>query len=200
MSLLTVVGGLWAILVASDFYAAHIGNPRIFTVLATAEVAVAAVYVWRTQLIQTGAWKRTFRSWWFLWAIVVVGSLATGSDGGGALRALQASGAWPPATLIMGCIVAPVAEETLFRGFVLRKIYLIDPTKFKPVSAAAVSAIVFGLTHGANIVVDGSISQTLMVVGSAMAFGVLVGIGYVRSWNLYGAIVAHIIGNVLTFP
>lgn len=199
LSLLAVVGVLWAILIASDVYAVYVGNPRAFTVLATAEVAVAAVYVWRTQSIQTGTWKSTFRSWWLIWLIVIVGSIATGSDGGGALQALEATGTWPAATLIMGCIVAPIAEETLFRGFVLRKIYLIDTTKFRPVSSVAVSAIVFGLTHGANIVVDGSMGQTVMVVSSAIAFGVLIGIGYVRSWNLYGAIAAHIIGNVLTF-
>jgi exosortase E/protease (VPEID-CTERM system) len=107
-----------------------------------------------------------------------------------ALAALPsvARGAWIFAHALASVVVVPVAEELAFRGYLLRRIRAADFESIAPreagVAALIISAVVFGLFHGA-LWLPGTIA------------GLVLGVVYMRTQGLGEAVAAHITANGL---
>lgn len=105
-----------------------------------------------------------------------------------AVPAWQAT-AWLALRFIGAVVTVPIAEELAFRGYLLSKLSLVEPTTRGKlplaVIAVAVSSLAFGLLHGAWFA------------------GTLAGLIYafvrLRSDNITDAIVAHSVTNALLF-
>jgi membrane protease YdiL (CAAX protease family) len=87
-------------------------------------------------------------------------------------------------------LVAPVLEELLFRGLLLRALQ----RRVTPVAAVAISALVFALAHP---MLDPTIG-TLAVVPALFALGAISGAAALRRGNLSVSIFLHIGFNLLT--
>ena len=107
-----------------------------------------------------------------------------------ALAALPsvARGAWIIGHALASVVVVPVAEELAFRGYLLRRIRAADFESLVPreagVVALIISAIVFGLLHGA-LWLPGTIA------------GLVLGLVYMRTQGLGEAVAAHVTANGL---
>ncbi|WP_257670853.1 CPBP family intramembrane glutamic endopeptidase [Parapedobacter tibetensis] len=82
---------------------------------------------------------------------------------------------------VFSCIIVPISEEILFRGIVLNGLI----RRYSFIVALLLSSILFGLLH-------------VSIVG-AFLFSCFVGWIYYRSNNLLYCIVAHAIGNTISF-
>ena len=87
-------------------------------------------------------------------------------------------------------LVAPVCEELLFRGLLLRALR----RRISPVGAVAISALVFALAHP---LLDPTIG-TVAVVPALFAMGAVSGALAIRTGNLSKSIFLHIGFNLLT--
>jgi len=87
-------------------------------------------------------------------------------------------------------LIAPVCEELLFRGLLLRALQ----RRFSPVIAVAVSALVFALAHPALDPTWG----TFAIVPALFALGAISGAVAVRRADLSASIMLHIGFNFLT--
>jgi membrane protease YdiL (CAAX protease family) len=87
-------------------------------------------------------------------------------------------------------LIAPVCEELLFRGLLLRSLQ----RRFSPVIAVAVSALVFALAHPALDPTWG----TFAIVPALFALGAISGAVAVRRADLSASIMLHIGFNFLT--
>lgn len=84
-------------------------------------------------------------------------------------------------------VVAPVAEEIIFRGLVLTRLQ----RRFTNVISVAVSGVLFGLIHAAA-------GGLVLIVGAA-AMGIIFGIICVRTKSLLPAVAAHGAANLPDF-
>ena len=80
--------------------------------------------------------------------------------------------------------IGPVVEECMFRGVLLRGLL----TRYKPVTAVLLSAILFGLIH-----------VRLHQVVPATLLGLLFGIVFLKSRSLIHTILLHMLSNTLIF-
>jgi membrane protease YdiL (CAAX protease family) len=87
-------------------------------------------------------------------------------------------------------LIAPVCEELLFRGLLLRALR----RRTTPVAAVAISALVFALAHP---LLDPTIG-TVAVVPALFALGAVSGVVALRRGNLSMSIFLHIGFNLLT--
>lgn len=87
-------------------------------------------------------------------------------------------------------LVAPICEELLFRGLLLRALR----RRVSPVAAVAISALVFALAHP---LLDPTIG-TVAVVPALFALGAISGVLALRRGNLSMSIFLHIGFNLLT--
>jgi membrane protease YdiL (CAAX protease family) len=87
-------------------------------------------------------------------------------------------------------LIAPVCEELLFRGLLLRALQ----RRFSPAIAVAVSALVFALAHPALDPTWG----TFVIVPALFALGAISGAVAVRRGDLSASIMLHIGFNFLT--
>jgi uncharacterized protein len=93
----------------------------------------------------------------------------------------------PPWSLILTVVViAPVAEELYFRGFLLQGLW----RSFGPRWAIGLSAVVFGLFH-----FSGARLQTVLPMVSATLIGAVFGYLFVRTGNLAVTVLAHVLVN-----
>jgi membrane protease YdiL (CAAX protease family) len=93
----------------------------------------------------------------------------------------------PPWSLILAAVVvAPVAEELYFRGFLLQGLW----RSFGPRWAIGISAVVFGLFH-----FGGARLQAVLPMISATLIGVVLGYLFVRTRNLAVTVLAHALVN-----
>lgn len=90
----------------------------------------------------------------------------------------------PITSLIQVCIIAPITEEILMRGFVLEML----KKKYHVGLALLVSTVLFALLHF-NMV------QTL----SALVSGFLLGILYIKTGSVVTTILTHALYNLLSF-
>ncbi|WP_242240984.1 CPBP family intramembrane glutamic endopeptidase [Bacillus cereus group sp. BfR-BA-01309] len=81
---------------------------------------------------------------------------------------------------IVVAFLAPIAEEILFRGYLLRKLHL----KFSMKTSVIISSITFGILH-------------LQATFSAVLFGVVMCLLYIKSRSLVLPIIVHMIQNIL---
>ena len=87
-------------------------------------------------------------------------------------------------------LIAPVCEELLFRGLLLRSLR----RRVSPVAAVAISALVFALAHP---MLDPTFG-TLAVVPALFALGAISGVAALRRGDLSMSIFLHIGFNLLT--
>ena len=83
--------------------------------------------------------------------------------------------------LLLICLVGPLTEETVFREGIVRHLAY---KRLQPVTAAIVSAILFGLVHG---------NPAQMIPAAVIGF--ILGIFYVRTGNIQLCATAHIVNN-----
>lgn len=89
----------------------------------------------------------------------------------------------PPIILILGTIVvAPIYEEIVFRGIILKGM----AKKINPTIAIVVSAFLFSLVH-----------MNIPKGINAFLLGIVVGVIYLRRGSIYLSIFAHLINNIL---
>ena len=81
-------------------------------------------------------------------------------------------------------LVAPIAEEFVFRGFIQTRLR----TVMNVFSAVLLSSALFGLTH--------LITGSLPTVTFAFVGGIIFGITYEKLGSLLPVIVIHIVGNL----
>jgi membrane protease YdiL (CAAX protease family) len=102
----------------------------------------------------------------------------------------RAHGLEVPLIVLAVAVLAPVTEELLFRGVLLRGLLRrIDPTP-----AVAVSAVVFGLTH---VLGDPSVGS-LIALPVIVLLGLVSGVQAVRTGELSRSIFLHMGFNALT--
>lgn len=85
--------------------------------------------------------------------------------------------------LLAGGLLVPFGEELLFRGVLYGWL-----RRYGMIVAVPISAVVFGLFHGINI-----------VLLSATVFGVLSALLYEKSGSIWPSVVAHMINNTASF-
>lgn len=100
-------------------------------------------------------------------------SLNAVSQMGGELSTLQ--------YVLMLCVFAPIVEEVVFRGLIIKKMLV-----HGELAALVVSAFVFGMVHG-----------TLSQIPYALAVGLVFGYIYIRFGNIYLNIGVHAFLNFL---
>jgi membrane protease YdiL (CAAX protease family) len=91
---------------------------------------------------------------------------------------------YPALSLTFGCLLAPLLEEILFRGILLRGLL----RNYSPAVAIGQSALLFGIFHL-------NPAQSLF----ALLFGVLLGWLYYRTQSLAICITLHALNNLLSF-
>lgn len=91
---------------------------------------------------------------------------------------------YPALSLTFGCLLAPVLEEILFRGILLRGLL----RNYAPAVAIGQSALLFGIIHF-------NPAQSLF----AFCFGITLGWLYYRTQSLMLCIALHALNNLLSF-
>lgn len=91
---------------------------------------------------------------------------------------------YPALSLTFGCLLAPLLEEILFRGILLRGLL----RNYSPAVAIGQSALLFGIFHL-------NPAQSLF----ALLFGVMLGWLYYRTQSLAICIALHALNNLLSF-
>lgn len=86
---------------------------------------------------------------------------------------------------LAGVIMAPIAEEIIFRGVLMRGLLRM---RWHPWVAIVVSALVFALSHGTE----------LQMFGTTI-FGIITGWLYWRTKSLLPGMIMHIINNFIAF-
>lgn len=92
------------------------------------------------------------------------------------------------AAAVLVIVLAPFAEEILFRGFMYRSLR----NRLGPLAASLVIGAVFGSIHYSG-------PETLALIPPLVALGVAFCVLYERTGSLYPAIALHAINNALTF-
>jgi len=85
--------------------------------------------------------------------------------------------------VLLGGLILPLGEEMLFRGVIYTWL-----RRWGVILATVISAVVFGLFHGVNVVLP-----------AAIVLGALNAILYERSGSIWPAVVAHAVNNTLIF-
>lgn len=138
---------------------------------------------WRWLLVGLGAGVGV----WLLNRFVVLAYIALTGDESNPQADLADAAAGPVpglvGVLLAGALLVPVAEELLFRGIGYGAL-----RRHGAVLAAVVSAVLFGLAHGINVVLFGTI-----------VLGLVAAVLYERSRSIWPAIVAHGVNNAIVF-
>lgn len=97
------------------------------------------------------------------------------------------------ANLLLGCLFIGIAEEFLCRGWLLNEfLERFGKTKKGIWYSIIVSGLIFGLIHISNIFVMGqAVSATLTQVFSAAATGIVFGVIYYKTKNIWSVIILH---------
>jgi membrane protease YdiL (CAAX protease family) len=91
------------------------------------------------------------------------------------------------AAVAVTCVVAPICEELLFRGFIYRSL-----RNWRGVwPAAAITGILFGLVHG--------LSAPAVDLLPLAVLGFLLCVVYERAGSLYPCIALHVLNNAIAF-
>ncbi len=139
-------------------------------VLVAAQAAVNAVVM---QAARLAGWEETVRRIGLAEQRSLMG-LLFGTDG-----------VWLAALVVLLVAVAPVVEETFFRGYLYR--LLRGPGRVAPLPAAATSAVAFAGLHA-----------YLVHLPALWVVGVLLALWYERHGRLSAAVGAHMGANLLT--
>jgi uncharacterized protein len=118
--------------------------------------------------------------------VVIVYILLTGdaSNPQADFTGAAAPGGWSLlGILLAGALLAAFAEELFFRGIVYGAL-----RRYGVLLATVVSALLFGLAHGVNVVLP-----------AAVLLGVVNAVLYERSGSIWPPIVAHAVNNAILF-
>ena len=167
----------------------------IVTTLASSALAIA-LFAWRGWAPVSGQYIQT-RPWFTLFWVAC---LAVGSSTPVAFLIEEAGLRMPDqyAQLFAGImshdlgyvavgVVAPIAEEMVFRGAILRRLLDITGRRMAWV-AIVVSAALFGVVHG-------NMAQGM----NAFLMGLMLGWLYVRTRSIVPGVVMHIANNTMSF-
>jgi membrane protease YdiL (CAAX protease family) len=155
----------------------------------------------------TGSWRRDYgfvvrlRDWWVLFAgfglqiavAIVLFPLIrlVHDDKQSVVKDIQdSSGAKLAVFAIAAGIVAPILEETLFRGLLLRALL----RRMSEQPAVVISGVAFGAVH---VLLDPRLG-TLVVMPGIVALGIVSGVMAVRTGTLSRSILLHVGFNALT--
>lgn len=114
--------------------------------------------------------------------VLVTGDMSNPQEGMVDVAADSGVGAFL-ALLVLGAVLVPVGEELLFRGLLQGWL-----RRFGTAVAVVVSALVFGLAHGVNVVLP-----------AAIVLGVVLGIVRERSGSIWPAVAGHAVNNGVLF-
>ena len=176
------------------------GQLLILTVSAVAAIAsVGGVLVARRHLSVASVGLRPVSARWLLigaglgllgWiltrGVVLAYYWVTGdttNPQAGLVNAAQGTALQFALTLLVAALAVPFGEELLFRGVLYTWL-----RRWGVVVAIVVSALIFGLNHGINV-----------VFAATVVLGVLLALAYERSGSIWPGIVGHILYNLLVF-
>ena len=202
------ISGLVAAVFASSLVVGASDPVRLVVVLVAQDTGVVAYLAWSARRKGLGSLRDDYglqlvaRDW--AWLLVGVGLQALLLPPTALLAALygsrpeqevvaiadQAQGAQIPLMVVAVVFVAPVVEELLFRGALLRALL----RRTKPTVAVALSAAVFGLIH---VVGDPSVGS-LLALPAIVVLGLALGTEAVRTGRLSRSILMHVGFNALT--
>jgi len=155
-------------------------------IIAAVAVAVAAGVTWARWWREVGytpvsSWRET--RWLVVALQLALAPLAAG------LRPIE------PGTylvLIAGYALTGFAEETMFRGVLVR---LLDQRR--PMTVAAITALLFGLVHLSNIVIRGEVAVILAQAVGAAAFGLGFAALRLRTGTILPLVVIHAVHDLV---
>ena len=132
-------------------------------------------------------------TWPYIWATVLftVLLIASPSNYRGGMESVF--------LLAYSCIVTPIFEEVLFRGYIWNKLNGIWENKW---ATYLTTSILFGLWHLAYIdsiafrVEDGLLSVMVWKVVTGLCFGIVLGAVRIKTKNCYTAILLHGVMNL----
>lgn len=101
---------------------------------------------------------------------------------------VQQGTAWMIAGAVLVVVLAPIAEELLFRGFLYRCLR----NRLGALTSTAIIATVFGSLHYSG-------PETLALLPPLVLLGALFCVLYERTGSLYPAILLHAINNAIAF-
>jgi len=151
-------------------------------------------------VVQDFGLRVDIRDWWAVFAglgLFVVGSLMIlplvdlANESQQVVQDLeQASGAKLVVFALVAAVIAPICEELLFRGLLLRALR----RRLEPVPAVAIQALVFALAHPLLSPTVGD----LAVVPALFLLGLASGVAATRKGDLSASILMHIGFNLVT--
>lgn len=176
------------------------GQLLILTVSAFAAIAsVGGVLVARRHLSAASVGLRRVNARWLLigaclgllgWfltrGVVLAYFWVTGDTSNpqaGLVNAAQGTHVQFALTLLVAGLVVPFGEELLFRGVLYTWL-----RRWGVVVAMVVSALIFGLNHGINVVFP-----------ATAILGLLLALAYERSGSIWPGVVGHVLYNLLVF-
>lgn len=173
------------------------GSDNSITAVITASAAysalVLALFLWRGWAELSTKWFRSADKSVLFWAgVAAVGTILPSTWMQEFLPELDESAADTFKSIVhapMGyavlCLFAPLVEETVFRGAILRS--LLD-TKMRPWAAICISAALFGVVHG-----------NLAQMPHAFIIGILLGWMYHRTRSILPEVVLHWVNNTVVY-
>ena len=106
----------------------------------------------------------------------------------------------PPTAANLGlALMAGFCEETAFRGLPLSYLMRQWKDEKKIPAALLLTSLLFALVHGSNLLGGANLGSTLVQIVFALLIGFFLGAIYLRSGNLWPAIVVHVLNDVIAF-
>ena len=92
-------------------------------------------------------------------------------------------------------VLAPLAEETLFRGYLLGKMM----EKVNKWGAVIITAIVFGSLHLPGAVTDHGITWQWAVAADTLSLGLVLGSLRIMTGSIWAGVLLHMLKNAIAF-
>lgn len=105
----------------------------------------------------------------------------------------------PSFAYVCTAITAGFIEELLFRGLFIAPMLRKNLDKKRVMTALLISAAVFGLVHGSNILAGAPVDSSIMQVGSSFALGIVFGAVFLCTGNLLMPALLHTLHDIIAF-
>ena len=105
----------------------------------------------------------------------------------------------PSFVSVCSAITAGFIEELLFRGLFIAPMLRKNLDKKRIMTALLISAAVFGLVHGSNILAGAPVDSSIMQVGSSFALGIVFGAVFLCTGNLLMPALLHTLHDIIAF-
>lgn len=132
-----------------------------------------------------------------IYAFQILGGLLTMFLGGAEVSENQQAvetilTSYPAIMIVVTCLLAPIAEEMMFRGIVFGWVY-----EWNPKAAHLVSALFFGFIHIMAAVFMGNLAEWVQIF-SYFFMGLALSYLYEKQNNIYVPIMTHMLNNILS--